>query len=566
MKRILGIGLLLVALAAFAGLSTGAKDQDTFGEFKVELDNAFGLIEGGDFKVAGVRAGKITTLEVDQKTKRAVVGFEVTEGGFGSLREDARCEVMPQSLVGEYFVNCEPGTSKTLLKPGTMIRVDRTSSTVPPDLVANIMRRPRRERLRLIINELGAAVAGNAENLNDALRRASPALRETNRVLKILADQNQVLADLARDADTVVAALNDNRRDVGRWVVEARDTAAASAERDEDIARGFERLPTFLAELEPTMEQLGLTVERQGPALQNLAASSEQIERLLENIPPFAEANRPALEALGEASKTGLEAVEPARGTVRELSRYAEGVPELGRNLAIILEHLDDREHAIEADPRSPGGKGYTGLEALLQYTFDQALAINLHDGESHILQAQVFEGPCAPYADRKAAKALVEQCGKLLGPNSLGVTTADPTEPPGGWDGDDSGPEERDPNVRRRTAPDERDLARERRGGSDRGGDGGGDRGGSNSGSGSGSGGGGDGESDSGGGRGPAGVELPKLDDILPGAGGGGDAPKAPEVKPPAVKSLPNLAAAQQREAEQREKNEQMLDFLFGS
>ncbi|HEV2812293.1 MAG TPA: MlaD family protein [Solirubrobacteraceae bacterium] len=555
MKRILAIGLLLVAATAFVGLSTGASEEESLGEFKVELDNAFGLIEGGDFKVAGVRAGKITELEVDQRTKRAVVGFEVTETGFGSLREDARCEVMPQSLVGEYFVNCEPGKSKTLLEKGDMIPVDRTSSTVPPDLVANIMRRPRRERLRLIINELGAAVAGNGDNLNDAIRRASPALRETNRVLAILADQNQVLADLARDADTVVGALNDNRRDIGRWVEETRDIAATSAERDADIARGFERLPTFLAELEPTMEQLGLTVERQGPALQNLAASADQLERLFENLPPFADASRPALDALGEASKTGREAVEPARETVRELERYSAGTPELGKNLAIILEHLDDREHAIEADPRSPGGKGYTGLEALLQYTFDQTLAVNLHDGETHILQAQVFEGPCAPYADRTQAKEHMEQCGKLLGPNALGLVTADPTQPPG-WDGDDHGPEGSDPNNRRRTADDQRDLAVERRrggrrgdGGSAGGGNGGGDRGGN---------GGGNGNGKPGGGRPP--VELPKLDDVLPGAGG---APEVPKVKPP---ELPNLGTAAEREEQDRENNEQLMDFLFGS
>jgi ABC-type transporter Mla subunit MlaD len=88
-KRLLVIGLLLIAAAAFVGLSTGASEQDQTGEYKVELDNAFGLIEQGDFKIAGVRAGKLTTLEVDEKTKRAIVGFTVDETGFGSLREDA---------------------------------------------------------------------------------------------------------------------------------------------------------------------------------------------------------------------------------------------------------------------------------------------------------------------------------------------------------------------------------------------------------------------------------------------------------------------------------------------
>src|SRR3712207_8311574 len=60
---------LFRSAAAFVGLSTGASEENRTGKFKVELDNAFGLIEGGDFKVAGVRAGKITTLDVDQETK-----------------------------------------------------------------------------------------------------------------------------------------------------------------------------------------------------------------------------------------------------------------------------------------------------------------------------------------------------------------------------------------------------------------------------------------------------------------------------------------------------------------
>ena len=561
MKRVLLITLLVGAGVAFVALSTGASSKDKgVGEFKVEFDNAFGLVKGGDFKVAGVKAGEITSLDVDKRTKRAIIGFTVTETGFGSLRTDARCEIMPQSLVGEYFVNCEPGTAKEELEPGSTIAVERTASTVPPDLVANIMRRPRRERLRLIINELGAAVAGNADNLNAALRRASPALRETNRVLNTLADQNQVIADLARSADEVVGELTDNRKEITRWVTEARDISRTSAAVDRDIERGFERLPTFLEELEPTMRELGRTADAQGPALQNLSRSADQLERLLENIPPFARANSPGLRALGRASKTGSEAVGPARETVRELERYSKGVPELGQNLAIILEHIDDRDNAIEDDPRSPGGKGYTGIEALLQYTFDQTLAINLHDGNTHILQAFVHESACAPYSDLAAVPELGEQCGRFLGPNALGIGSADPTAPPG-WDKRDRGPEESDPNNRR-TAPADRDLVaepRRGRGGGDRGG-----RGGSSGGGGSGASGDGGGSGSGGGSGGGPSVKLPKLDDILPGAGGG--APDPPAVAPPAVRDLPNLGGLREKRREDAEKNQQLMEFLLGS
>ena len=54
-------------------------------------------------------------------------------------------------------------------------------STIPLDLIQNVMRRPYRERFRLILSELGIGLAGRPEDLNEVIRRAHPALRETTR-------------------------------------------------------------------------------------------------------------------------------------------------------------------------------------------------------------------------------------------------------------------------------------------------------------------------------------------------------------------------------------------------
>ena len=232
-----GIGVAYIA-------GTGAGSNPDKGKYWVQFDNAFGLIKGGDLKVAGVRAGKVTDIKLDKRTKHALVGFKIDKNGFGSLRSDAFCESRPQSLIGEF--DCLPGTAKQELKPGAVIPVSRTASTVAPDLVNDILRRPYRERLSLIIGSLGAGVAGNAENLNAAIRRASPALRETDKVLATLGAQNRILADLTVNADKVVGDLAANRKDVGRFVTEAKQTAQASAERRGGIAAGFRELPGFL--------------------------------------------------------------------------------------------------------------------------------------------------------------------------------------------------------------------------------------------------------------------------------------------------------------------------------
>jgi len=431
--RRLGVILLLLLGAAFAVVATGAGDGDSGDArtYKAELDNAFGIVVGGDLKIAGVRAGKITDLDLDVATNRAIVEFEVTETGFGSLRSDVTCEARPQSLIGEYFLDCLPGTAADEFPQDATIPVGKTSSTVPGDLVNNVMRRPYRERLAIILGELGAGVAGNGQNLNDAIRRASPALRETDKVLRTLAKQNRVLADLARDADAVIGDLAANKKDVGRFVDEARDTAVASAERRDDIAAGFRKLPAFLAELQPTMAALGETADEQTPALANLRASSGQLERLLSNLGPFAKASRPAIKALGDASVTGKQALTAAKSTVEELDRFSQKAPEVGNNLRFILEHLNNRDKAVEDDPRSPGGKGYTGFEALLQYVYDQVLSVNIYDQNAHVLNISVIppNDPCAAYADvARAKEPETKDCPSALGPNQPGINFVDPS------------------------------------------------------------------------------------------------------------------------------------------
>ncbi|MGH2969425.1 MAG: MlaD family protein [Solirubrobacteraceae bacterium] len=436
MRKLLTTCLLLAVAGAAAFALTGAGgDGPKNPRYTVELDNAFGLVAGADLKVAGVRAGTIKELRVDRETHRALVDFEITKAGFGSLRKDVFCESRPQSLIGEYYVDCRPGTDRRQLQPGARIPVEQTASTIPLDLVNNVLRRPYRERLGIILDELGVGVAGRAQDINEVVRRASPALRETDKVLAKLAGQNQTLKQLVTDADTVIGDLAGNKRDVGRWVVETKETATASAERRGDIAAGLERLPTFLRELRPTMAALGDASEAQTPALQNLNDTAGQLTTFLERLEPLSESTQVNMRSLAEASRKGRPAVRAARPLVAELSGATEKAPELANNAAIVFEHLNDRKNAVEPDPRSPGGKGYTGFEAVLQWVFDQSQAINIYDKNGYILKVNLFHSKCSSYQNAHSLKQEIEKdpsfykdCAAILGPNQPGITTPDPT------------------------------------------------------------------------------------------------------------------------------------------
>src|SRR4051812_32662452 len=209
--------LVAMAVDGFPDVSRAPKTQ-----YWVELDNSFGLIEGADVKVAGVRAGKATEMELDRSHMRARIGIRIARTGFGDLRTDAFCETRPQSLIGEYFLDCKPGTARKKLPRHGTVPVKQTASTIPLDLVNDIMRRPYRERFSILLSELGAGLAARGGDLNETIRRANPALREVDRVLARLAEQRHVIRDLYRDADRVVGRLADNREQVTRFVREAR--------------------------------------------------------------------------------------------------------------------------------------------------------------------------------------------------------------------------------------------------------------------------------------------------------------------------------------------------------
>ncbi|HWH94980.1 MAG TPA: MlaD family protein, partial [Baekduia sp.] len=258
MKRVVAIASVLVAASALVVFGTGA-DGDGGGTYRVRaiFMNAFSVIPGEDVKVAGVKVGKVESLDVTPDHRAAVV-LRIDRPGFDDFRRDAECSIRPQSLIGEKFVECTPTQprpegaqpapklARIERGPGKgqyLLPVTQTSKPVDLDLVNNTLRLPYRERLAIILNELGTGVAGRGGDLRQAIRNADPALKETDRVVQILAGQNRVLADLARDSDRVLAPLARERSNVAGFITNAKVAAEATAERRAALEETIRRLP-----------------------------------------------------------------------------------------------------------------------------------------------------------------------------------------------------------------------------------------------------------------------------------------------------------------------------------
>jgi ABC-type transporter Mla subunit MlaD len=395
-KRVLAIAGVLIAASALVVLASGAGDNGGGYRVRAIFMNAFSVIPGEDVKIAGVKVGKIESLDVTPDHRAAVV-LRIDSPGFDDFRTDAECSIRPQSLIGEKFVECTPTQPRPDgAQPAPKLRridegdgkgqyllpVSQTSKPVDLDLVNNTLRLPYRERLAVIVNELGTGLAGRGADLRQAIRNADPALKSTDKVLKILADQNRVLANLARDGDAILAPLARDRSQVADFVSQANTTAQATAERSTPLEQNIAKLPAFLRQLRPTMQRLGGLADQMTPVLSDLGAQAPAINRVVKQLGPFSQAGLPAFQSLGHAADVGRPALVKSKPILEDTGRFAAAAKPLANNLAALTTSLKDTG----------------GVERLMDYIFYQVAAINGYDSFGHYLRAGLLLNQCSSY------------------------------------------------------------------------------------------------------------------------------------------------------------------------
>ena len=432
-----------VAVAGVAGLVSAAGADDTH-TYKLEMYDAFGLVTDAEVKVAGVTAGTITDLDINEE-KRALVTIELS-GPLAVLGDETECKSEPQSLIAEYFLDCQPAGAP--LEDGATVP-NLVTQTVQNDLVLNTMRLPYRQRLSLLINEFGTALAGNPENLNEAIRMGAPALQDLHEALKLLATQNRTIAQLNVDSDQIVGKLEARTADVVRFVEEAGDTAVASAARRDDLSTDFDLLDDALRELGPTMAELENVARETTPLLADLRGAAPGLNTLATNLPPFARATERSLTTLGNASKPGIQALRRGDDEIRALAEAAGSAPPVADQAKLFLDDISDPRRAVaineQADedtgrnnpaPGQPNTRGYSGMEGLLNYFYYFGGALNQFDDVGHFLHFSlydVFAGPCGQWNAQQNWPAMgggrttdplaTHPCVGMLGPNQPGIT-----------------------------------------------------------------------------------------------------------------------------------------------
>jgi ABC-type transporter Mla subunit MlaD len=394
MRRLAAIAAVLLAVAVAVAVVATTRAQSSSGSYTVRaiFDDASYAANGEDVRIAGANVGSITSLGVNAKN-RAAVTITVDNADFIPFYSNARCTIRPQSVIGEEFVACSPGTSghgHTALRklgsgPGKgdyFLPVANTGSPIDSDIVQNISRMPVQQGLSVVLDELGTGLATRGSDLNAVIHRANPALGETDKVFKILASQNHQLAQLADDSQAVLAPLARERDRISGFVRSANTTSVAAAAKAQDESRTFRLFPTFLGRLRPLLADLSELSDKGTPVLRQLGKTAGPLGQEFGELRPFATKARTSLIALGNTAQQSEAPLVSSLPLVQELKALGLNAKPSAEQLLKLLKSLDTTG----------------GYEQLMSLLYNATSVTNGFNSDGHYARAEPLNSSNTPF------------------------------------------------------------------------------------------------------------------------------------------------------------------------
>jgi phospholipid/cholesterol/gamma-HCH transport system substrate-binding protein len=327
-----------------------------------------------------------------------VIELEITDPSFQDFRQDASCEIRPQSLIGEKYVNCrptlprapgqkpapplkripegEPGAGQYLLPLG------RNQTSVDPDLITDINTLPYAQRFRLIFNELGAGLAGRGEDLQAAIEKANPTLRDVDKIFGELTEQKDQLAQLAAESQEILEPLTREKEHVVGFLAHSGEAAEASSAHGAELEAALQKFPQFLVEFRQTMGNLKEFSDAGTPLLEELGVAAPSLTDATRTVTPFSEATTVALKSLASAGEASGPVFAEAEPVVRKASKLAETGVVPTKELAGLFGSLERTK----------------GWQRLTELIYNSAASFNGFDKYGHYGRSLVTLSNCLNY------------------------------------------------------------------------------------------------------------------------------------------------------------------------
>jgi phospholipid/cholesterol/gamma-HCH transport system substrate-binding protein len=280
LASVLVIGLL-TGVAFAVGLLHLLEDTYTV---RAEFADAAGLRNGDDVRIAGVKVGRVTGVDVDRDDGTIIVTMAVDSGI--EIRDGASAEIALATLLGSKFVRIDDAMAGERAFEGFCDDVDEATAA---------------ERCRDGAPMIGYDRAGERVpfDIFELTRIATEGIQEldTDRVNQLVSDladvtegRRESLTELITTIDDVSTAITSRDAQLGELLERAETLSATLAEKDETLVALVDQSRAILALLDQRRAELAAALGEGAVAVTGLAdvisANRDELDRILDTLHP----------------------------------------------------------------------------------------------------------------------------------------------------------------------------------------------------------------------------------------------------------------------------------------
>lgn len=252
--------------------------------------DASGLRSGDDVKVAGVKVGRVTDIDVDRDAGAVLVEWVVNDGV--EIRDGAGAEIALSSLLGAKEVRILDAMDgdvamAELPEEQREIPVERTKT--PFDLfeltreTTEGVQELETEQLNRFLVDLADVTEGKratVEDLVEGIRRVGAAVNDREQQFDDLLGQADRLSSTLADKDDELLSLLDSSQQILQLIVQRRDDLALVLGETSDTVQELDRV------ISANEAQIDAALDSLAPTLDVVAANQDDVDRALAWLGP----------------------------------------------------------------------------------------------------------------------------------------------------------------------------------------------------------------------------------------------------------------------------------------
>lgn len=251
--------------------------------YYASFDEVGGLKVKDEVRIAGVRVGQVTSLELDGNSVK--VGFKIkTDTEFG---DGTRADIKVKTILGSMFLSLTPGGSGQLAE-GATIPAERTTS--PYDVVEAFSGLAETSA-DIDTDQLAGALTTLADLTRNTPEEFRSALAGVSALSKVVASRDEEINSLLKNLDRVSTVLDSRDEDIVALMADADTLFKALLQRKAQIHRLLLSTTTLSktltgliresrADLKPALDQLD-------SVLQVIKKNENNLEDSIKTMAPF---------------------------------------------------------------------------------------------------------------------------------------------------------------------------------------------------------------------------------------------------------------------------------------